>query len=272
MSYIITLSRLICLKFVDTKAVIRLRKSNRQCSVMLLCIVSFRLPDKQWLFMVSQHSHWILMLLSNETSPLHKQQNIVHYSWFIPYTYEFNSLSVNVLWQQSYNSYSQQFHQCQQTKMSPVTSNYCAQTRPRRLTLEIQLLAWYISIIYQHFNDACICYISDSICRRRVWRYQRGNQNPYIEEEQTAQWPKEKVQKDKQRSTKHTYKTKGRETRTPLKTWGELRCSGRVSSSCSTSDTRRVNLETNPVISHERRISVSLGSMYHKSQLLTCRK
>jgi hypothetical protein len=27
-------------------------------------------------------------------------------------------------------------------------------------------------------------------------------------EEQTTQWPKEKVQKDKQRSTKHTYKTK----------------------------------------------------------------
>ena len=44
-----------------------------------------------------------------------------------------------------------------------------------------------------------------------------GNQNPYIEEEQTTQWPKEKVQKDKQRSTKHTYKT-----RTPLKTGGEL--------------------------------------------------
>jgi len=30
-----------------------------------------------------------------------------------------------------------------------------------------------------------------------------GNQNTYIEEEQTTQWPKEKVQKDKQRSTKH---------------------------------------------------------------------
>jgi hypothetical protein len=43
---------------------------------------------------------------------------------------------------------------------------------------------------------------------RRVWRYQRGNQNPYIEKEQTTQWQKEKVQKDKQRSTKHTYKTK----------------------------------------------------------------
>jgi len=41
-------------------------------------------------------------------------------------------------------------------------------------------------------------------------RYQRGNQNPYIEEEQTTQWPTEKVQKDKQRSTKHTQKTKDR--------------------------------------------------------------
>jgi hypothetical protein len=34
-------------------------------------------------------------------------------------------------------------------------------------------------------------------------RYQRGIQNPYIEEEQTTKWAKEKVQKDKQRSTKH---------------------------------------------------------------------
>ena len=46
-----------------------------------------------------------------------------------------------------------------------------------------------------------------------------GNQNPYIDEEQTNQWPNEKVQKNKQRSTKHTHKTKDRETRTPLKTW-----------------------------------------------------
>ena len=30
------------------------------------------------------------------------------------------------------------------------------------------------------------------------------------------------------------------------------RCSGRVDSFCSTSGTRRVNLATNPVISHER--------------------
>jgi hypothetical protein len=38
---------------------------------------------------------------------------------------------------------------------------------------------------------------------RRVWRHQMGNQNPYIEEEQAIQWSKEKVRKDKQRSTKH---------------------------------------------------------------------
>jgi len=63
---------------------------------------------------------------------------------------------------------------------------------------------------------------------RRFWRYQRGNQIPYFEEEQTTQWPTEKVQKDKQRSTKHTHKTKDRVTRTPLKTGGELWCSGRV--------------------------------------------
>ena len=44
-----------------------------------------------------------------------------------------------------------------------------------------------------------------------------GNQNLYIEEEQTTQWTKEKRQKDKQRSTKHTYKTKDQVTRTPLK-------------------------------------------------------
>ena len=58
-----------------------------------------------------------------------------------------------------------------------------------------------------------------------------GNQNPHIEKEQTTQWPKEKVQKDKQRSTKHTQKTKVRATRTLQKTGSELRCSGKVSNS-----------------------------------------
>ena len=41
---------------------------------------------------------------------------------------------------------------------------------------------------------------------RIVCRYQRGNQNPYIEEDQITQRPNEKVQKEKQRSNQHTYK------------------------------------------------------------------
>jgi hypothetical protein len=61
-----------------------------------------------------------------------------------------------------------------------------------------------------------------------VWRYQRGNQNLYIEKEQTTQWTKEKGQNDKQRSTKHTHKTKDRVTWIALKTGDELRCSGKV--------------------------------------------
>ena len=79
----------------------------------------------------------------------------------------------------------------------------------------------------------------------------KGNQNPQSEEGQTIQWPNEKGQKGKQRSTKQTHITKDRVAWTPLKTGTELRCFGRVSSYCSTSDTRRVNLVTNSVISHD---------------------
>ena len=57
--------------------------------------------------------------------------------------------------------------------------------------------------------------------------------------------------KDKQRSTKYNTKTKDRVTGTLLKTWDDLRCYGRVISSCSTSGTHRVTLVTNPVIGHE---------------------
>ena len=81
--------------------------------------------------------------------------------------------------------------------------------------------------------------------------FEDTNQNLWIAEEQITQCTKENVQIDKQRSTKHTHKTKDQVTRTPLKTGGEFRCSGKVSSSCSTSGTRRVNLVTNPVISRE---------------------
>ena len=87
---------------------------------------------------------------------------------------------------------------------------------------------------------------------RRVWRYQRVNQNPQIEEGQTTQWPKEKRQRTNSNLQNITHKTKDRVTRTPLKTVCKFGCSGRISSSCSTSGTRRVTLVTNLVISHER--------------------
>jgi hypothetical protein len=89
-------------------------------------------------------------------------------------------------------------------------------------------------------------------CKKSLEIPKGQSKSIYIEEKQQTQWPNEKVQKDKQRATKHTYKTKDRVTRSPLRTVGELMCSRRVSSSCSTSGTRRVNLVTNPVISHER--------------------
>ena len=50
-----------------------------------------------------------------------------------------------------------------------------------------------------------------------------------------------------------TQKTRLNITNAFKKTGDELGCFGRISSFCSTSDTRRVNLGTNPVISsHER--------------------
>ena len=57
-----------------------------------------------------------------------------------------------------------------------------------------------------------------------------------------------KRKKDKQRSTKYYTENKRSRNTNPTKARGELR---KVSSPCSTSDTRRVTLVTNSVISHE---------------------
>jgi hypothetical protein len=49
--------------------------------------------------------------------------------------------------------------------------------------------------------------------------------------QEDRQWPKEKGQKDKQQFTKdYTKKTKDRATRSPLKSGGGIRCSGREGS------------------------------------------
>jgi hypothetical protein len=81
---------------------------------------------------------------------------------------------------------------------------------------------YIVTKVYAMLPVSLICsfLIATSVFSRRVWRYRRGNQNPYIEEDQTTQWPKEKVQRDKQRSTKHTHRTKDRVIRTQLKTGG----------------------------------------------------
>jgi hypothetical protein len=81
---------------------------------------------------------------------------------------------------------------------------------------QTQLLSYYCKQLYLNLVTVFVFCFFVFYFVRRVWRYQRGNQNPYIEEEQTTQWPNEKVQKAKQRSTKHTHKTKDRVTRTPL--------------------------------------------------------
>ena len=72
----------------------------------------------------------------------------------------------------------------------------------------------------------------------RAWKCQRGNQKDRQCNDQKK--------KDKQQSTNHYTKNKDRATRTPLKIWGELRSSGRISRCCSTCDTHRVTLVTHP--------------------------
>jgi hypothetical protein len=68
---------------------------------------------------------------------------------------------------------------------------------------------------------------------------------------------KERQQNGQKKKNKRTnndlqnIRIKDRVTRTLQNTGGELRFSGRIRSACSTSDTRRVNLFTNPVLSHE---------------------
>jgi hypothetical protein len=64
---------------------------------------------------------------------------------------------------------------------------------------------------------------NNRMAKRKRQKNRQHNGQKKKTEEQITQWPKEKGQIDKQRSTKHTHKTKYRVTRTPLKTGGELR-------------------------------------------------
>ena len=81
----------------------------------------------------------------------------------------------------------------------------------------------------------------------REWPYKKSLKIPKGQSESVNRRTNNTMAKRK-RTNIHT---KDRVTWTPLKNGGELGCSGRVSSSCSTSGTCHVNLVTNPVISHE---------------------
>ena len=95
------------------------------------------------------------------------------------------------------------------------------------------------------------CYSTEILCRRVEIYHQRGNLNLQTEDRQTTRWRKEEGQTTINK-TLHR-KLTDRATRTPLKTGYELICSWKASGSCSTSDTHRVTLATNPMISHEWR-------------------
>ena len=80
-----------------------------------------------------------------------------------------------------------------------------------------------------------------------LWRFEDVNQR-----RTDNIMTKRKVWKDKQLSTKHyAIRLQTVPTGAPLKTGFELVCSGRVNSSCSTSDTCHVTLIANAVISRE---------------------
>jgi hypothetical protein len=129
----------------------------------------------------------------------------------------------------------------QMVNQNPTKSTVVNPSAPERWTYPSPLVAW-----------SCYCQeefeVTKGAIRNRISKKNRQHNGQ-----------KKKVQKNKQRSTKHTYKTKAQVTRTPLKPEGELRCSGRVSSSCST-DTNiiwRIRLSYTYLVS-----SVQLGWFY----------
>jgi len=87
-----------------------------------------------------------------------------------------------------------------------------------------------------------------NMCVKRVWRYQRIRISKKDRQHNDQKKKDIRTNNDLQNIT---HNTKDGVTRIPLKPGGELRCTRKVGSSCSSSGTRRVNLVTNPVISCE---------------------
>ena len=117
--------------------------------------------------------------------------------------------------------------------------NSCCNHIDTRKSRFDQYIIWSTKILTDYkciVNNTCLyVYIFyPTYCLRKVWRYQMGNQKLLIEG-QAIQWQKGKRDKMTNNHLQNiTEKTKGRATRTPLKSGGELMCSGRVGTFCST--------------------------------------
>ena len=93
-----------------------------------------------------------------------------------------------------------------------------------------------------------LCVLHFIILIKKSLMIQRGNQIPWGSKG-VIRFRKSKNDKGTNSDVQNiTQKTKDRTTRTPLKTGGEFRCSGKVSSPFSNSDIRRVTPVTKPVI------------------------
>ena len=96
---------------------------------------------------------------------------------------------------------------CLKWKIKTCKHVSCIYTLFKRNTTTYICIILYTSLTLNPKEEKNVNYILRYF-RKSLKIPKGGNQNPYIkEEEETTQWPKEKVQKDKQWSTKHTHKT-----------------------------------------------------------------
>ena len=92
---------------------------------------------------------------------------------------------------------------------------------------------------------------NDQKKKDRQYNGQKKKDRQYNGQKKDRQYNGHKSKRTNTNLQNTTQKPKEKATLTPVKSGSELRCSRKVSSSCSTSGTHRVNLVTNPVICHE---------------------
>jgi hypothetical protein len=109
------------------------------------------------------------------------------------------------------------------------------------------LLDFLLVVIYRSVLNWCDPTLTSMMHFTNSLRIPRGNQRPSINRRGTDN-TMTKNKDEKRWFTKHNTETKAWTIRIPLKSGGELRCPGRVTSFCSTSGTRRVTLFANHVM------------------------